>query len=112
MRDLKRNQQTIHFSLLTVTDTDGWGNESKSYGEIQSMEIAVSSEKGDAAAEAFGKELDYDVTMVTHNMNCPIDEYTHVWIDNDVTQPHDYIVKRKANSLNCIAYALKRVDVS
>lgn len=112
MRDLKRNQRLIHYSLLNVTVTDGWGNESKTYSEIQSMHIAVSSEKGDAAAEAFGKDLDYDVTAVTHDMSCPIDEYSHVWIDAPTDAPYDYEVKRKATSLNCIAYALKRVTVS
>ena len=109
---MKRNQQTIYYSLLSVSDTDGWGNESKSYGETQSMRIAVSSEKGDAAAEAFGKDLDYDVSMVTHDMSCPIDEYTRIWLDNAPEQPYDYIVKRRAKSLNCIAYALKRVTVT
>lgn len=97
---------------MSETSTDGWGNESQSYGEIQPMKIAVSSEKGDAAAEAFGKDLDYDVSMVTHDMSCPINEYSRIWIDNAPDQPHDYIVKRRAKSLNCIAYALKRVTVT
>ena len=116
MRDLKRNQQTILYSLLNVsTGEDEWGNteDIKTYGEPVSMDISVSGDKGEITQQAFGTNLDYDREMITHDMNCPIDEYTHLWIDGrDVGQTHNYIVKAVSKSLNCIKYAIKKVNVS
>lgn len=116
MRDLKRNQQTIWYSLLNIsTGEDEWGNteDIKTYGEPDSMDISVSANKGEASGQAFGMDLDYDREMSTHDMSCPIDEYTHLWIDGrDTTETHNYIVKAVSKSLNCIRYAIKKVNVS
>jgi hypothetical protein len=116
MRDLKRNQQTIWYSLLNVsTGTDEWGNteDIKTYGEPISMKISVSANKGEAIGQAFGTELKYDREMSTHDMSCPIDEYTHLWIDGrSVKDTHNYIVKAVSKSLNCIRYAIEKVNVS
>lgn len=116
MRDLKRNQQTIWYSLLSVlAEEDEWGNTTdiKTYGVPISMKIAVSANKGEASQQAFGTDLKYDREMSTHDMNCPIDEYTHLWIDGrDTAQTHNYVVKAVSKSLNCIRYAIEKVDVS
>ena len=84
MRDLKRDRQTIWYSLLNVSaDTDEWGNtkDVKTYGVPISMDIGVSANKGEVSQQAFGSELKYDREMITHDIDCPIDEYTHLWID-------------------------------
>ena len=116
MRDLKRNQQTIWYSLLNVsTGEDEWGNteDIKTYGEPDTMDISVSGDKGEISQQAFGMDLDYDREMSTHDMSCPIDEYTHLWIDGRSTEEtHNYIVKAVSKSLNCIRYAIKKVNVS
>ena len=116
MRDLKRNQQTIWYSLLNVSaGEDEWGNteDVKTYGEPISTQISISGNKGEASEQAFGADLNYDREMSTHDMNCPIDEYTHLWIDGkDTKEKHNYIVKAVSKTLNCIRYAIKKVDVS
>ena len=115
MRDLKRNQQTIWYSLLNVsTGEDEWGNteDVKTYGEPVSMNISISGDKGEISGQAFGMDLDYDREMTTHDMSCPIDEYTHLWIDRDPSLTHNYVVKAVSKSLNCIRYAIKKVNVS
>ena len=116
MRDLKRNQQTIWYSLLNVSSgEDEWGNteDIKTYGEPIPMDISVSGDKGEISQQAFGMDLDYDREMSTHDMSCPIDEYTHLWIDGrDTEKTHNYIVKAVSKSLNCIRYAIKKVNVS
>ena len=116
MRDLKRNQQTIWYSLLNVsTDSDEWGNTTdiKTYGPPVAMKITVSGNKGEVSQQAFGADLRYDREMSTHDMNCPVDEYTHLWIDGrDISQTHNYIVKAVSRTLNCIRYAIEKVDVS
>lgn len=116
MRDLKRNQQTIWYALLNVSSgEDEWGNteDIKTYGEPTSMNITVSANKGEVSQQAFGSDLKYDREMSTHDMDCPIDEYTHLWIDGrDIGETHNYIVKAVSKSLNCIRYAIEKVNVS
>ena len=116
MRDLKRNQQTIWYSLLNVsTGTDEWGNTEnvKTYGVPTKAQVTLSANKGEASAQSFGADLQYDREMSTHDMSCPIDEYTHLWIDGrDTTETHNYIVKAVSKSLNCIRYAIEKVNVS
>lgn len=116
MRDLKRNQQTIWYALLDVSkETDEWGNtvDVKGYGTPTEYRINISANKGEASAQAFGADLQYDREMSTHNMSCPIDEYTHLWLDGrDTADTHNYEVAAVSKSLNCIRYAIRRVNVS
>lgn len=116
MRDLKRNQQTIWYSLLNVSvGKDEWGNteDVKTYGEPISMNISVSANKGEVSQQAFGADMKYDREMSTHDMDCSIDEYTHLWIDGrDISETHNYIVKAVSKSINCIRYAIEKVTVS
>ena len=116
MRDLKRNQQNIWYALLNVTaDKDEWGNTTdvKTYGTPLSARMSISANRGETEQQAFGTDLKYDREMSTHDMNCPVDEYTHLWIDGrDPSETHNYIVKAVSKSLNCIRYAIEKVDVS
>lgn len=116
MRDLKRNQQTVFYALLNVSVAeDEWGNtdDVKTYGEPQEIRISVSANRGEASAQAYGADLKYDREMTTHDMDCPIDEYSHLWLDGrKVTETHNYEVAAVSRSLNCIRYAIRRVNVS
>ncbi len=116
MRDLKRNRQRIWVSIRTVsTDTDEWGNteDVKTYGEPFPMELSISGNKGEASGQAFGTELAYDREMSTHDLTCPIDEYSHLWLDGrSPTETHNYIVKAVSRTLNAIRYAIEKVNVS
>ena len=116
MRDLKRNQQTIWYSLLNVSEEkDEWGNthDVKNYGEPIKLKITLSANKGEISAQAFGADLAYDREMSTHDTSCPIDEYTKLWLDGrKITDTHNYEVVAVSKSLNCIRYALRRVNVS
>ena len=116
MRDLKRNQQTIWYALLNVQkESDEWGNtlDVKGYGIPTKCRINISANKGEASAQAFGADLRYDREMSTHDMSCPIDEYTHLWLDGrDTADTHNYEVAAVSKSLNCIRYAIRRVNVS
>ena len=116
MRDLKRNKQKIWYALFNVdTDQDEWGNtkDIKTYGEPIPMEISISGNKGELSAQAFGADLKYDREMSTHDMTCPIDEYSHLWLDGrGPDQTHNYIVKAVSKTLNSIRYAIEKVVVS
>lgn len=165
MRDSKRNQSKIWYALRNViSEKDEWGNTKNvtTYGSPIELKISVSANKGEAAAQAFGADLQYDREMVTHNMACPIDEYSRLWIDEisifakdkvtsdgnsivfdisglktssenstlkiessaldakengeivdvSVFKRHNYEVVAVSKSLNCIRYAIRRVNVS
>ena len=116
MRDLKRNQQTLWYALLDVSVSgDEWGNteDVKTYGAPQETRMSISANRGEASAQAFGADLQYDREMSTHDLNCPIDEYTHLWLDGrNPADTHNYEVAAVSRSLNCIRYAIRRVNVS
>ncbi len=116
MRDLKRNQQTVWYALLNVsTEADEWGNteDVKTYGEPIKAQMTLSANKGEASAQSFGADLNYDREMSTHDMSCPIDEYSHLWLDGrNIADTHNYEVAAVSRSLNCIRYAIRRVNVS
>ena len=116
MRDAERNKSKIHYALRNVSsEKDEWGNTNNvtTYGEPIELKISVSANKGEASAQAFGAELKYDREMSTHNMSCPIDEYSRLWLDGrDTADTHNYEVAAVSKSLNCIRYAIRRVNVS
>lgn len=165
MRDAARNQVKIWYALRNVSsEKDEWGNtkDVTTYSAPEELKISISANKGEASAQAFGADLQYDREMVTHNMSCPIDEYSRLWIDersildNDkvktdgdtiifdmsgisvetdgdtleikssaisaegadgvidisVFKTHNYEVAAVSKSLNCIRYAIRRVNVS
>ena len=116
MRDLKRNQQKIWYALRNiVVATDEWGNteDVKTYGEPIPYEISISGNKGQASEQAFGVDLEYDREMSTHDLTCPMDEFTHLWLDGrSPNDTHNYVVKAVSRTLNCVRYAVKKVDVS
>lgn len=124
MRDLKRNKQKIYYALYNqktdITDGNGYktGEFTLSYGQPTPLYINISPGRGESDYELFGSNVSYDHTLTTTDLNCPITENTIVWYDkapfdsnNNIT-PHNYIVVKKAKSINSITYALRGVDVS
>jgi hypothetical protein len=116
MRDSNKNKSTIFYALRNVKkDKDEWGNtkDVTTYSLPKKLKISVSANKGEASAQAFGAELKYDREMVIHDMSCPIDEYSRLWLDGrSVEETHNYEVAAVSKSLNCIRYAIRRVNVS
>ena len=116
MRDCVKNRRPIWYALRNVsTDKDDWGNthDVTTYSEPTEMKISISANKGEASAQAFGADLQYDREMITHDMSCPIDEYSRLWLDGRSTkETHNYEVAAVSKSLNCVRYAIRRVNVS
>lgn len=165
MRDCARNKIEVWYALRDVgKEKDEWGNtkDVTTCGDPKKLTIGVSANKGEASAQAFGADLRYDREMVTHDMSCPIDEYSKLWIGADAVfynekfgaegdaiiikekeltvtavgdalkietkefpakgvddalvisafKTHNYEVAAVSESLNCIRYAIRRVNVS
>ena len=103
------------------------------------MSMAISSgannlgSQGIASLEPYGIVTGYTARAVTEDLNCPMEEQSRVWygiepthtetrtqtvngqttsVNVEVLNPHNYIVVRKAKSLNHLIFYLKEVDVS
>ena len=137
MRDLRKNMQSLHYSLyseqITVYERDEKGevvydevddqkipriiSERAGYSKPVFFEANVSAGKGSAQEDVFGKDIDFTRTISTTDLTLPIDELSLVWIESEpkyledgTVDPNsaDYKVAAKpARSLNQLMIALK-----
>ncbi len=121
MRCLNRNKRQFWYCLYNSRGSeivDEWGNATGEYIPSLSaptpMVANISPASGQSGTEVFGGLENYDKVIVTDWMECPIDEYSVLYVDvtpgNNVS--HDYIVRRVAKSLNSISIAISKVKVS
>ncbi len=127
---------------MTETDEYGNILQTGEYQTIYSNPVEytanISPANGTTASEIFGTAEGYDKIIVIDDLNVPIDEFSLLWIDttpdietvdenspvleftmggivigdNGHFKPNDYIVKRIARSLNSMAIAVRKVNVS
>lgn len=118
MRSLKRNRITIHYSNYLgqqpIYDEEGYrtGEYAPSYTDPVPYKISVSPALGEADLVTFGSNENYDRRMSTCDLDCEINEYSLIWVDSKPPEPHDYLVYRRADSINGITFAIKRVEVT
>lgn len=130
MRNCQRNQVRFWYRLYNkrvdpspVIDPETLyqtGDYALTYGEPIPCAANISPARGMAQVEYFGDIKDYDKVIVTADMNCPIDEHSILYVDcvpvKDLNtgewSKHDYVVTRVAKSINQIAIAIRKVDVS
>ena len=136
MRLLDRNKEYLYYAnpigIAYVTDQNGFktGDKNITFGEThkEKMSIAMSSgannlgSQGLAEVEQFGIITGYTHRATTENMSCGMNEESKVWYGISPTKtdpqtgetvevPHNFVVVRKAKSLNHLIYYLKEVDV-
>ncbi len=118
MRSLKRNKRPIYYALKVdeTADKDEYGNETGEvtpvYGAAVALDVNISAATGEDAVQAFGSFTGYSRTMYVADNACPIEEDSIVWFGIEPTEPHNYIVVRKADSKNGILFALREVTVA
>lgn len=118
MRGLRRNKRLVYYALYTgeATNYDEYGNETgettPTYGDIIALMVNVSAASGAEAVEAFGSFTGYSRTICVADSACPIAENSIIWFGIEPTEPHNYIVTRKADSKNGLLYALQEVTVT
>lgn len=147
MRILARNKKALWYAnpltVSSVTDKNGLRTGEKeitySIPVKVKMSMAISSgannlgSQGIASLEPYGIVTGYTARAVTEDLNCPMEEQSHVWygiepthtesqnieengqtttVETEVPNPYNYTVVRKAKSLNHLIYYLKEVDVS
>lgn len=117
MRSLNKNKRPIYYALHIKDEPilDEYGNETGEsnplYGDIKELRCNVSATTGEEAVQAFGSLTNYTRTICVSDNNCPIAEQTIIWFGIATSEPHNYIVLRKADSKNGILYALQEVMV-
>ena len=147
MRILARNKKALWYAnpltVSDVTDKNGLRTGEKeitySIPVKVKMSMAISSgannlgSQGIASLEPYGIVTGYTARAVTEDLNCPMEEQSHVWygiepthteyqnieengqtttVETEVPNQYNYTVVRKAKSLNHLIYYLKEVDVS
>jgi hypothetical protein len=118
MRSLNRNKRSVYYALYTGEETnhDEYRNETSestpTYGDPVALACNVSAATGAEAVHAFGSFTGYSRTMCVADSNCPINENSVVWFGREPSEPHNYVVVRKADSKNGILYALQEVTVT
>lgn len=118
MRSLARNKRPLYFALRVseVAETDEYGNEtgemSPVYGDAVALNANISAATGEEAVQAFGDFTGYSRIMCVSDNACPISEDSIIWFGVEPPAPHNYIVKRKADSKNGILFALQEVAVT
>lgn len=117
MRALNKNKRQLFYALYTGDEPifDEYGNETGErhplYSELQELRCNVSAASGEEAVTAFGTVKNYTRVVSVADNNCPLTEQALVWFGIAPTEPHNYIVDRKADSKNGILYALQEVKV-
>jgi len=126
MRTLERNKQSFYYAVYLGEKEiiDDYGRHTAeyttSYSAWKPFKANISPAKGESEAELFGTDVQYDRVFVTDDINCPIDENTVLAIDiapnvretADVLPIFDYVVTKKAKSLNVISYAVAKVKTN
>ena len=124
MRCMERNKRCFYFALFDskdpVKDEDGnfTGEYTINYKAPVHMKANISPVIGEAQADLFGSDVDYDRVIVVDEPCCPIDEYSVLCIeippdyDEEGNLIYDYIVKKVARSINSVSYAVSKVKVS
>lgn len=123
VKNLKRNETSFYYCLYDsesfIKDEHGndTGNPVISYKNPVEMRANISPATGYAQTEQFGNLDQYDKVIVTHDMSCPIDEQSVLFIDREPELSengewlYDYVVRRVAKSLNVISIAISKVTV-
>lgn len=136
MRGLKRNQKIFWYQIyqdnipVYETDLDGniitdpvtgepllTGEKKMGYSGPVEFRANVSAARGEANTDPFGIDLPYDKTMVTCDMDLPIDELSTLFVDKkpefdtggNLMNTADYKVVKVAKSLNSALYAIKKI---
>ena len=123
MRTLNRNKRLFYYAnyqgktLAQDSDHNYTGEYTISYDNPIKCFGNISASRGDISVDLFGSNLNYDKAIALSSD--AIGENAILWVDkmpiiaNDGTTstPHDYIVVRKATSLNHTIYAIRRVEV-
>ena len=123
MRCLEINKRRLWYALYlgrTANTENGFetGEYSNSYSDPVAFRANVSPAAGRVGIDVFGESLDYERVIVCDYVDLPVKEDSILFIEHEPEQNssgnwnYDYIVKRISRSINSVAIAVSRRDVS
>lgn len=125
MRCLRRNKSKFFYALYKEKTPleDDYGNKTGEYEIAYEKPVAlkgnISAARGETITRQFGEDVTYDRVIVLEDPQCPINEFSVLWIDTEpvldadgtTKTPHDYVVTKVATSINSVAIAVSKVTV-
>lgn len=124
MRNARKNDRRMWYALYDgkkmVYDSDGRPTLEYTEGYSSPVEFYANLSAGssDADEQPFGQNVQYDRIILTHDMSCPINEHSLIWVhkepETDVygqadPKTADYeVTAAPLDSLNVIRIAIKR----
>ena len=116
MRNLQRNARTLHYASILGTEPvlDEYGNDTLEVTTLFSspapLKYNVSANAGQEAIAVFGPQTEYSRTVAITGGSCPLSEGCKVWFGVPVTEQHNYVVVKVADSKNSFLVALREVS--
>lgn len=128
MRCLHRNKTKFYYAPyigneLIVDECGNYtGEHELKYGEPVECFANISAAKGETYTRQFGEAENYDKVIVLESLLDGLNEYSRLWVDNlpkvdengkldPTSTPHDYIIKKVAQSINSVSIAISKVTV-
>lgn len=133
MRSMTRNKRLFYYAnyegMVPVVDENGYktGEYATAYTNPILSAGNVSPATGTTATQLFGEVEGYDKIITRSESLLSASELSRLWVDRSpkLTEdgalvldeegypetPHDYVVHKIANSLNGVAYAIRKVTV-
>lgn len=121
MRDLNRNKRTVYYALYQesskIYDSNGdfTGERGNDYADPERLKLNYSAATGETMTEVFGIVNEYQRVISTSDKSCPIKEDTRLWIGvepNEDADNFNYVVRRKADSVNSLLFLIEEVKVN
>lgn len=116
MRTLNRNKKPVWYATFVgktmKVDANGHktGEYDIEYSDPVFLPMNCSYNRKYIANEPYGVATDYEVTLVTDKIDCPIDETSVIWVGADPAESHfTHTVLKVAKTLNSITYVVKEV---
>ena len=115
MRNLQRNMRLLYYAPMLGTEPilDEYGNDTLEvrtiYGSPIELRCNVSANVGQEAVEVFGAKTEYSRTISFAGRSCPLSEGCKIWFGVPVTDSHNYVVVKVADSINGFLIALREV---
>lgn len=101
-----------------LDDENDTGQTVENYGPAVTYSANLSPSGGTAQSDVFGALTPYQRVFVTDNMSCPITEDSVLFVDkepaygDDGRPLYDYVVRRRASSLNSVSYLIEQVKIA
>lgn len=123
MRGMRKNQRKFWYALREgqedIITPDGYKAGRKAvYGPIIEQKAAISEGNGNSILTRFGLDTSNTRTIGPLKIDCPINAFTQIWIDQDPaidehgnpTKPNDYVVSDVRKSLNQIMLVVRKAN--